>query len=142
MSWFPKSNIVVPVDFSDESFQAVDVALDLVDDPNHLNVIYVLQDLTKGEPGLIWNILDDAKRRDHAKTTLLSRLSDSKYKGVNVTVGIGDAGEEVANFAQKIKAELIVLPSHGRTGVARMFLGSVAERIIRLAHCPVLVLRT
>ena len=48
---------------------------------------------------------------------------------------------EIADFAQEKKAELIVLPSHGRTGLTRLLLGSVAEKVVRLAHCPVLVLK-
>jgi nucleotide-binding universal stress UspA family protein len=36
---------------------------------------------------------------------------------------------------------LIVMPSHGRSGVPRLLIGSVAERVLRLAHCPVLILR-
>ena len=46
-----------------------------------------------------------------------------------------------ASFAQEKHAELIVIPSHGRTGITRLLIGSVAERVVRLAHCPVLVLR-
>ncbi len=44
-------------------------------------------------------------------------------------------------FAEQLHAELIVMPSHGRTGLSRLFIGSVAERVVRLAHCPVLILK-
>jgi nucleotide-binding universal stress UspA family protein len=56
-------------------------------------------------------------------------------------VVFGAPAEEIAQFAQRDQSELIVLPSHGRTGLARLMIGSVAERVVRLAHCPVLVLR-
>ena len=45
------------------------------------------------------------------------------------------------NKADEWGADLIVMPSHGRSGVKRLLIGSVAERVVRLAHCPVLVLR-
>jgi nucleotide-binding universal stress UspA family protein len=43
--------------------------------------------------------------------------------------------------AEAIDAELIIVPSHGRSGFSRLLLGSVAERIVRLAKCPVLILK-
>ena len=48
----------------------------------------------------------------------------------------------ITELAAELKADLIVLPSHGRTGLKRLLIGSVAERVVRLAHCPVLVLRS
>jgi nucleotide-binding universal stress UspA family protein len=50
-------------------------------------------------------------------------------------------GTEIAEYADEIGADLIVIPSHGYHGVKRLLLGSVAERVIRAAHCSVLVLR-
>jgi nucleotide-binding universal stress UspA family protein len=47
----------------------------------------------------------------------------------------------IADLAKELNANLIVMPSHGRSGVSRLLLGSVAERVLRLANCPVLVLR-
>jgi nucleotide-binding universal stress UspA family protein len=54
---------------------------------------------------------------------------------------LGEPAHGIADYAQDKKAELIVIPSHGRTGITRLLIGSVAERVVRLAHCPVLVLR-
>ncbi len=50
-------------------------------------------------------------------------------------------GEAIAEHATKISADLVVVGSHGRTGLRRILLGSVAERVVRLAKCPVLVVR-
>jgi len=141
MSWFPKKKIVVPVDFSDDSFEAVEVALSLADNASHLHVVHVLQDVTAGQPGMLFNVLDEAERRDQAKQALVERFSETKYGGIAIHVSFGDPGQIVTEFAEKIAAELILLPSHGRTGIKRLLIGSVAERITRLAHCPVLILR-
>jgi nucleotide-binding universal stress UspA family protein len=46
----------------------------------------------------------------------------------------------IAEYAKKKKADLIVVPSLGQTGLKRLLIGSVAERVVRLAHCPMLVL--
>ena len=141
MSWLPKSSVVVPVDFSDDSFTAVDAAFDLVADASHLHVVHVLPTMEPAEPGVIWATIDNPSREHHALLALRERLADARYKQISLTIKFGDPGHEIADFAQEKKAELIVLPSHGRTGLTRLLLGSVAEKVVRLAHCPVLVLK-
>ena len=53
----------------------------------------------------------------------------------------GDASDAIVDTARKIGADLIVIGTHGRTGVRRMLLGSVAETVLRAAPCPVLAIR-
>ncbi|NIL97217.1 MAG: universal stress protein [Planctomycetales bacterium] len=142
MPWLPKTHVVVPVDFSDESIQAVDTALELVESPARVHAIHVLPILAATEPGVIWDTVDDAGRKEHAEQALQQRLAGERYAGIDIVVTIGDPGEEISDFAQSIQAELIVMPSHGRTGISRLLIGSVAERVMRLAHCPVLVLKS
>jgi len=142
MSWLPKKSVVVPVDFSEESLAAIDVALQMVDGPNQVHVIHVLPELNVAEPGVIWDSIDDESRCQHADEALREKLSAEKYAGINLHSAVGDAGHEIADYAARCKAELIVLPSHGRTGLKRLLIGSVAERVVRLSHCPVLVLRS
>ena len=72
----------------------------------------------------------------------LTKLADEHgAKGATLAVAIGTPGLEVADYARRHEADLIVIPSHGYHGVKRLFLGSVAERVIRHAACDVLVLR-
>ena len=141
MAWLPKKTVVVPIDFSDHSLAAVDTALEMVVAPAQVHLIHVLPMLTVADPGVVWEPVDDESRRAHAEDSLRQRLADEKYHGVNVEVAIGDPGHEIVDFAQRQQAELIVMPSHGRTGIRRLLIGSVAERVVRLAHCPVLVLK-
>ncbi len=141
MSWLPKKCVLVPVDFSDESFAAVETALSLVSQPGEVHVLHVLPELTPLEPSEAWQTFDNQSRLEHARTLLHDRLISDSHRKMKVEVIVGDPGHAVANFAREIKADLIVMPSHGRTGLAHMLIGSVAERVVRLAHCPVLVLR-
>ena len=53
-----------------------------------------------------------------------------------------DVADKIVNYAQRHEIDLIVVASHGRTGLAQLLLGSVAEKVVRFAPCPVLVLRT
>ena len=129
----PQNIALVPVDFSADSLRAVDVALSIVDDPKCLHVIHVVRTENAGDPWL--------PQRDDALSSLHEYLSDGRYSDIQRTVACGDPGQEIVKFAKGIDAELIVIPSHGRTGLTRLLLGSVAERVVRLADCPVLVLR-
>ena len=52
MSWLPRNRVVVPYDFSDESFEAISLGHQLVDEPGHLHVVHVLPELTATEPGV------------------------------------------------------------------------------------------
>ncbi len=59
---------------------------------------------------------------------------------VRVRVITGDPATEIVQLAKEEKCDLIVLPTHGRTGLTHLFFGSVAEKVVRHAECPVLTL--
>ena len=141
MNWFAKKTVVAPVDFSAESIASVDVALDAVDDPAGLHILHVLPVQIPTDPAN-WDPHLEQSRKEAAEATLRDRFNDAKYRGARFIVTFDDAGQEITDYALRIKADMIVLPSHGRTGLKRLLIGSVAERVCRLAHCPVLVLRS
>lgn len=141
MAWFPKQRVVVPIDFSAESFAALDVALQVVELPNQVSLIHVIQDLTPLEAGEVWGVVDPTARIEAARNALRGKLTDDKYSSVTLEVILGDPAEGIASYAEQMSAQLIVIPSHGRRGLTRLLMGSTAERVVRLAHCPVLVLR-
>ena len=137
MSWFHKQCVVVPFDFSESSFAAIKHGLQLVDTPANITVVNVLPPVVSGDPGFRWDVMDEATRVEQIE----SSLQEQGVSGVEVRVQIGDAGEKIVAIAEDKKADLIIIPSHGRHGIAHWLLGSVAERVVRLAHCNVLVLR-
>lgn len=141
MTGFSPSKIVVPIDYSDDSRRAVDVALSINPDGAEVHVVYVAPVLNAVEPGLVWEAIADETRVEQLEKSYRERFSDAKYAGVKFHVAFGDPGHEIADYAEQIAAELIVMPSHGRTGLSRVLIGSVAERVVRLCHCPILVLR-
>ncbi len=141
MSWLQKNCVLVPIDFSEESFEALIPAREFVEDASHLYVLHVLSHLHPAEPGVMWNTLDDQTRKKHVEENLHKRFNGSEYEQIQVGVAIGDPSSEIIDYAKEINADLIVIPSHGRSGLSRFLLGSVTERVIRFAHCPVVVLR-
>ncbi len=141
MGWTAKHCIVVPYDFSDHSHKAIDLALEMVDSPEHVHVVHVLPFMVPAEPGVVWGLVDDVARMKHALEALDKELVSDQYSKVAREVLIGDPGVVVTDRANELNADLIILPSHGRTGLTRLLLGSVAERVVRLAQCPVLVFK-
>ena len=133
--------MVVPIDFSDDSNAALGTAIEMVADRADLRVIHVLPPLEPAEPGVIWHTIDDAGRKQHAAEALEVELVKRGYGGLAVQICIGDPGHKIVDYAEEGEAGLIVIPSRGKSALSRLLLGSVAERVVRLARCPVLVLK-
>lgn len=141
MSWLVDKPVIVPFDFSEHSELALRRALSLVEKPQQLHVLHVLPFLIPTEPGVVWATIDDAHRIQHALETLKEAVEKLSISGTELEVRLGDPGQIACDRAEELGAELIVVGSHGRTGLTRMLLGSVAERVVRLAHCQVLVVK-
>ena len=142
MSWFAGKKLLAPVDFSPQSEHAVDQALQMVADPAAVHVIHVAPALTALTHEVVWVEVSDETRQENIETYFKEQFGEGRYATLPFHVAFGDAGREIAAYAQEIGADLIVMPSHGRTGIGRLLLGSVAERVLRLAHCPVFVLKS
>ncbi|HSE94887.1 MAG TPA: universal stress protein [Methylomirabilota bacterium] len=82
-------------------------------------------------------------QRQWAKDTLDDRATEIHGTGVTARGAVVDgvAHEAIVAEAERLGAEMIVMGTHGRGGLARFLLGSVADRVIRLAPCPVLTVR-
>lgn len=146
--------ILVPVDFSAGSRAAVDYAaliasklgagveLFHVWNPPTLvpeNLLVIAPSHGTG-PGFT---LEDLAR-SRAETELKEFQGILKSRGVSqvhARVGVGDPAHEILALASHGKHDLIVMGTHGRTGVAHLVVGSVAEKVVRRAACPVLTVR-
>lgn len=89
---------------------------------------------------------EDAERRrveDELRNYLRGLEKDLHQPGVAVTseVRFGHAAEEIVSYAHDIQADLIAMSTHGRSGLARWTYGSIADRVLRVANCPVLLVR-
>ncbi len=141
MSWFTDKKVLVPIDFSKESHEAVDTALEMVSSASNVHILHVAPDLAVASPEVVWDAHSDETRRKHIENSFHEKYRADKYRELRIAVSFGDPGHGIAEYAEAIAADMVVMPSHGRTGLKRLLIGSVAERVIRLAHCPVLVLR-
>jgi nucleotide-binding universal stress UspA family protein len=141
VSGFQPRKVVVPVDFSEDSLQAMRTALDIAGESSHVYLVHVLMQLYTASPGVLWDQMSDQHREEAVRAQFEKLLAEHQISGVHTDVRLGDPGLGIADYAEEIGADLIVIPTHGYHGVKRFVLGSVADRVIRHAPCSVLVLR-
>ena len=125
---FAVREILAATDFSAQSSQAFEAALSLAD---HFRArIHV------------FHVAADASEQEIAKAKLEEAVTAEQIEGVEVvrSVSVGQAAAEIVKYAQREKIDLIVLGTHGRSGLARVFTGSVAEAVVRTAPCQVLTI--
>ncbi|MCA9080218.1 MAG: universal stress protein [Planctomycetaceae bacterium] len=141
MSSFSRDRVVIPIDFSEESQNALRVGLEVSGDVEKLHLIHVLPPLEAISPAAVWGDLTDSQREQSVRKYAQDFLAKNGASDAELTVVVGDPGKEITRFAEKANADLIIISSHGYHGFKRMILGSVAEAVIRHADCAVLVLR-
>ncbi len=141
MSWQPVETVVAPIDFSNASRACVLEALDMAKRPDCVHVLHVIPEHGPISRLAQVKLPSDEERMKSAKEFLATWLASNEIEGVRQDVVIGDPGGMIVGYAGDAGADLIVIPSHGHHGFKRVLLGSVAERVIRHASCPVFVLR-
>ncbi len=141
MTWQVTHPVVVPFDFSEHALEALRKAVAIVENPQQIHVLHVLPYLIPAEPGVVWATIDDSSRIQHALENMAVAVPEKEFGKVCLDVRMGDPGQVASDRAEELGADLIIIGSHGRTGLTRLVLGSVAERVTRLAHCPVLVVK-
>lgn len=141
------AKILVPVDFSSQATEAMDVAIGVARcNASQLCVVHVR------EPGVIEPELlpfyavplatELAAEIGRRLTAALVQPRNAGVANVESKMLEGVAHSEIVRFAKEGGFDLIVMGTHGRTGVAHALIGSVAERVVRKAHCPVLTVRS
>lgn len=140
---FDIKSIVCPIDFSPGSERAMEHAMSVAEKYGatvHLLHVYPLDVFVGPDGGLTLTPEIVAKIAEQSTQGLEKLATPFREQGRSVAIHVCDgmAAEETVRFAQKQKADLIVVGTHGRTGLSRMFMGSVAERIVRTSHVPVL----
>lgn len=140
--------ILYPSDFSPASNAAFTKALALArNDKAQLTIVHVLNPVVAlPVDGYVPpKVYDDLQRSAEAYArkklaTLLGRARKAGVRGKTALIE-GVAAERIVAAARRTRADLIVIGTHGRTGLARLILGSVASRVVATAACPVLTVR-
>ena len=145
----PITRVLVPLDFSEESDAALEYAAGLAERVGaSLHLLHVYEDpmMTSGAlaADMYVPISDDLRETllADARTRLVERankLPDRVHPTTDVYTG--PVASAITAFANEQHIDLIVMGTHGRGGMAHLLLGSVAERVVRTAPCPVLTVR-
>ncbi|MCM2370194.1 universal stress protein [Aporhodopirellula aestuarii] len=158
MNHFENTQILVPFDFSEDAQSAVETATGIAEKNDNVTVLHVI------DPGQLYGFDDNGgyelggglgtvthesarlaqinEKHQHAALEAMQELfADSAYQGIHLVTTVDVPAEGITKYASTNAIELIVIPSHGQSGFRPSIIGSVAEKVVRLAHCPVLVLR-
>jgi nucleotide-binding universal stress UspA family protein len=143
----PFEKILVPIDFAPHSAEAVRRAVDLSQHYSAaLTLVYVYEPLDYALPE--GYALYTPEQMGHLMEEFRERLSatqrDVEAMGVSRVdrrVLNGGAAAEIVDHAREHDFDLIVMGTHGRQGLSHLLMGSVAERVLRTAHCPVLTVK-
>jgi nucleotide-binding universal stress UspA family protein len=152
MSIFP-TKILLATDGSDEATLAAQTAAALASKTDsELHIVHVRARITPHYPGYYIGpgVVEDAMQKEQrhldreAQMLLDTQVEQVRAAGGSVAqrhLRQGESDREIVELAEEIGAGLIVMGSRGLSGIRRTHLGSVSESVVRLAHCPVLVVR-
>ena len=135
-------HLLVPIDFGESSSEALEVAVELaMRFHSRLTLVhvyeipsYVYGGMTYATADLFAPIEDAA--REHLEKTL--RVVHKRVPGATSVLRRGAPATEVLDLVERMRPDLVVLGTHGRKGLRRVLIGSVAEKIVRLSPVPVL----
>lgn len=143
-----KRSVLVPFDFSEASRKALGVARSFVPDVGQpgggtICVVHVISPPPVTAPGrLLRGPFDEERAVAQGFNALREALQDAGAPEFSAHVRVAsNPAETIVEFASTESVELIIISSHARRGFDRWLIGSTAERVVRLAPCPVLVLR-
>jgi nucleotide-binding universal stress UspA family protein len=140
---FPYQKILCPIDFDENSTNALEKAAEIA---RHFKAAVFLIHAVPlvaqfGEVPLPVDLYQDQQRAALAR---LNEIAGQKLSGIEhkTAVYAGDVAGAILSAIDKFQPDLLVLATHGRTGLAHFVLGSVAEAVVRRASCPVLTIRS
>ena len=139
--------ILVPTDFSEHSLMALDYAVALAEKFDaSLKIVYVDQPSLKVSD-MAWIGVDQRSMDEDHRTTARRALEKIVLDRIPLEMPAdaqllaGDPVDEIIRFANESDVDLIMVATHGRSGVSHVLMGSTAEAIVRKASCPVLTVK-
>jgi nucleotide-binding universal stress UspA family protein len=133
-----EGKIIVPWDFSRRSIAALNSALEIAGGFSQIRVIHVAAPLAGPDNGALYDSAEKHKTRELEKRFHKQIGDEERFRKIQFCVKYGYRAQEIVRFAESHRAVLIVMTSRARKGLSRLVFGRLAERVERLAKCPVL----
>jgi nucleotide-binding universal stress UspA family protein len=133
--------ILYPTDFSTPGQAALEMATSLARDRGaKLLIVHVEEPPAAYGGGELYYGIDEPNR-DELKRMLSEVVPTDPSVGYEHRLLIGSPASGIIHLAEREGVDMIVMPTHGRTGIGRLLMGSVAEEVVRKAKCPVLTIK-
>ena len=144
--------IVCPVDFSEPSDAALNSAVELAEHFSaEIILCHAINEIDPTPPPsytLTHHLMDQIPQimdqmTENAHKAMQDQIKNHVEKRISADhrVVIGDPAKSIVKLAEEEQADLIIMATHGRSGIKGLFFGSVAEKVVRSAICPVLTMR-
>lgn len=136
------TRVVVPVDFSHNTDKIVTYGVSIADKLGaKVLFFHVTNDFTGYElpHPAVFGMIKDLKKESEKKMANLVKEHEQRENSVSGNVIVGDAADEIINYAKLQQADMIIIGTHGTKGLERVLMGSTADRVVKKAPCPVLV---
>jgi len=141
------NRILVPIDFSEHSRKALQYAIPFAEQfKASIDLLYVVEptiypaDFSFGQVGFP-NVEDELRQRGAEELKSLIAKEIGKRVPAKQVIRTGKAFYEIREYAREESVDLIIIATHGHSGVEHVLFGSTAEKVVRHAPCPVLVVR-
>lgn len=138
------NKVVIPIDFSSNTDKVIEYGLSVADKLGaqvfFFHVINNFQgyDMMLMHPSFM-GMTKDIEQNAEDRMADLVKEHAKRDLGASGSVIVGDAAEEIVNFAKLKEADMIIIGTHGAKGIEKILLGSTADRVVKMAPCPVLV---
>jgi len=136
--------ILCPIDFNPNAEVAFRTALQIASESGGTIILLHVVPIpisAVGQP-IVLEPFSGAERDAHVRLEHLIKKENAAADNIEIIVVSGEPAIEILRVAQTNAASAIVMATHGRTGLGHLILGSVAERVVREAPCPVITVRT
>ena len=143
------NRILMPTDFSDNSLQPLKYACALASKfGSQLHLLHVIPDPAMIVPDIgglgSVGLIEQSEAELDVATRRLSELPPNGWhtdRETVRTIRTGTAFDEIIRYAKETEIDMIIMGTHGRTGLTHLLMGSVAENVVRMAPCPVLTIK-
>jgi len=132
--------ILVAYDGSPHAEHAMNVALSMAGDMKaKLFVVSVIRPPEPAESAEFHAVIDEGREKYEKSYTLIRELAKQKGIEIETEVAVGHPAEQIIHMADKMQASVIVMGERSHTILHRWMIGSNSERVLRYAHCPVMI---
>jgi nucleotide-binding universal stress UspA family protein len=133
------NRVLIPVDIANLTPDTLDLvrAQTVSNGGTHILAVFANNEQTSASN---WGTIDGESREDYATRDIRHRLQGTAYADADIHVAFGDPAEQIAKVARELDADLVILPVGPKGVIDRLFGNTVAEKVVRNLHCPLLIL--